>query len=431
MATKGVAVAKHSVSKHTEINTADINALKKENEALRAQLASLRHTKRSVTPHRWRNLFAGLSATVAVVTFSLWNIGYWTRQTIVDTDSFVAATAPLIEDPAIQTALKTEITNQIFSRVNIEEELTKALPENLTFIAAPFANQVRNFAEAQVGKAIESDQAAQVWQQTLTVSHERILGYLDDPSKDSTISLSDVYNFAGSKLQDGKAGFLFGKTLPPSVGNITVKELKNVDKARAALEALNRTVHVLAFVSLSTFILALVLSTKRRNIVVGMGLFTIVLMASTLAALHIAQAQIGQAVATSNAAAAEAAFGIITDALRVQTLGVASLITAGLGIALIASEWSVMVWLRTRLRAGLDWAAAKLPLFSVPTFLSWIAINKGVIGWTLVLVNFVLFAFRMPPTQTGVTNALLASVVVMFALEVIAAIHRRFSATVE
>lgn len=420
-------MAKHSVSKQTEINTADINVLIKENEALRAQLASLRHTKKTTAPHRWRNVFAGLSATIAVVTFSLWNIGYWTRQTIVDTDSFVAATAPLIKDSDIQTALKTEITDQIFSRVNVEEELTKALPENLTFIAAPFAAQVRNFADAQVGKALASDQAAQVWEQTLTVSHKKILGYLDDPSKDSTISLSEVYNFAGSKLQDGKAGFLFGKTLPPNVGNITVKELKNVDKARTALETLNRTVYILAIVSLTTFVLALVLSTRRRNMLVGMGLFTIVFMLSTLAALQFGQMQISQAVVSANASAAEAAFSIITEALRVQTLGVAALIAAGLGVALVVSEWSVMVWLRGLFRKGLDWIVAKLPDFSLPTFVAWIAINKVVIGWTLVAVNFIVFAFRMPPTQTGAVNALVASAIVVLVLESISALYRRFS----
>lgn len=418
---------------HKTVQVPDLSARVQELEAENAKLktALLKQSKyvKVERPSRWRPILSGLCATIAVVSFALWNVGYWTRATITDTDSFVAATAPLIRDQDIEKALQAKISQEIFSRVNLQQELTNVLPENLTFIAEPLASQVEGFATNKIGEALASEQAAQVWQQTLTVAHGKIIDYLEDPTKDSTISLSEVYAFAGSKLQDGKAGFLFGHTLPSSVGNITVANLPNVDKARQALKVLDQTVVALGATTIVMLIAAIALSTKKRNILVGMSIFTLVFMFATVAALAIGQAQIANAVAPEYSDAAKAAFSIITEQLRSQTLGVAWLVMAGLGVMLVVSEWSVMQFIRRSLRLGLDWLAGRLPAFTMPGILSWIALNRLVIAWTLVAVSFALFALRMPPTQSGVMSALVASAVVILVLESIDALQRRFGTT--
>jgi hypothetical protein len=99
-----------------------VASLRAEIAELQAELDALR-TRESNAPkvqkrkHFWRSFGAGTLAVLAVTTFALWNISFWVKDTVVDTNQFVSTMQPLIKDPEIQKALQTEITNQVFSQI--------------------------------------------------------------------------------------------------------------------------------------------------------------------------------------------------------------------------------------------------------------------------------------------------------------------------
>jgi hypothetical protein len=159
--------------------------------------------------------------------------------------------------------------------------------------------------------------------------------------------------------------------------------------------------------------------------VIGISIFTLIMMASTLAALQIASTQIGNSVQPQFAAAAESAQKIITAPLQAQTVGIAALLGAGLFIAIVSSNWPSMVWARKKVRKALDWATIKIAHgWKGAKWLDWFALNRVVIAWTLVAVSFVLFAFRLPPTASGVKEALIMSTIVVIGLEIVASLSR-------
>lgn len=408
-------------------DTAELVALKKENELLRAQLAESKSEKKPGKKQKsfWRALGAGFFAILAVISFSLLNIAYWTKNTVINTDQFVSTMQPLIKDPDVQKALQTNITDEIFAQVNLEAELKKALPENLQFIAAPFAGQVKSFTYNKIGDVLNSQQAYDVWTKILQTGHSQIIAYIQDPNNSGKITVDSVYQLAGEQLKDSDVGFLFNKTLPNSVGTITLANVEGVPKARAALNALQESTIVLSAVAAISTILAIAMSIKRRNMIMGLSIATFIFMLATIQLYSFSAHEIRTVVDPQFAAASEAAYKIIAQPLLEQTQGIAAFIGSIIILVIVTSKWPSMVAARKFARKSLDFIFAKLVRgWGGAPFLNWIADNRSVISWTLIGVAYALFALRIPPTVHGVKEALIFSGVTVLAVEILSGLSR-------
>jgi hypothetical protein len=406
----------------------ELRVLKAENAHLKKELTELT-TKKTVKKHRrsfWFSFFAGLSAVVAVTTFMLFNLSYWTQQTIVDNKKFTAAVSPIIQDQDVQKALQTEISKQIFTRINVEQELQQILPENLQFIAAPLASQFESFATAKIGDALKSDQVQQAWTTTLSTVHGKLMDYIQNPQNDGKITVDDIYKTVGDQLSSSQIGFLFGKNLPSSIGSVTVKEVTWLPKARQYLNLLDKLTKELAIATVVATALAIGLARRRVNMVIGLIVFSGLFMLATLAAIKTGYLQVDGIVKNNDYdAAAKAVYSIISSSLVAQTQGFLALLGSFLIVLFVVSPLDWVVWLRTKFTAGLDWLTIKLPFsFNSPNWLHWASSNKAVIAWTLTAVMYASFALRLPPTVSGVVTALVASLVSVVVLEIAASIER-------
>jgi hypothetical protein len=414
----------------TRSSVDEVLVLRKENEALKVKLSRISApTKRKSSP--WRAFTAGLLAILAVLSIGIFNISFWVKDTVVNTNQFTTTLQPLIKDPAIQKTLQTEISKQIFSQIDLEAELKKALPENLSFIAGPFVGQVQSFTYGKIGDLLNSEQAYNVWAQTLRLSHEKILAYIQNPNNSGVLTVNNLYELAGQQLKSSDVGFLFGKSLPSSVGSIQLADIKGVPKARQAIYGLEKVTRLLGLASVLFAILAIAMASKRRNMVIGLAVFTLLFMLSTLLAISLAGPQISAQVQPQFKDATLATYAIITAPLVTQTQGVAALIGAAILVAIATSSWDSIVWLRSQLRESLDWFTKKTTgTWARAQWVKWIALNRVVIGWTLVAVSFAAFALRIPPTVSGVEQAFIASAIVAAFLELFASISRTSKQTV-
>ena len=405
----------------------DIVELETENELLKEQIALLKQKKESKVKTRsfWQSFFAGFAAIIAILSFILFNVSYWTTQTIIDDKKFTAAVAPIIQDPAVQETLQKEITKQIFERINVEQELKNVLPENLQFIAAPFASQVESFTSDKIGDALKSKQVADAWTNVLSTVHTQLIAYIQDPNNNGVITVDDVYNKVGDQLKTSQIGFLFGKNLPSSIGSITVTEITWIPQAREAINRLQQLTNVLAAVTVISVLAAVALSTRRKSMVVGLISSAFLAMLVCLVALQVGHWKVGQSVAPEYKDAVLAIQGTLTSGFVDQIQGFAALFGALLIILFAASSLDWVMWLRKQFRHLLDWIFTKLPLkFAIPTWLAWIAHNQIVISWTLIAVFFIAFALRIPPTENGVITAFIASAIAVIALACVASFVR-------
>lgn len=406
----------------------ELLTLQAENAHLKQEITQLK-TKKSTkkrTHSFWFSFFAGISAVIAVTTFMLFNLSYWTQQTIVDNKKFTAAVSPIIQNQDVQKALQTEISKQIFARINVEQELQKVLPENLQFIAAPLASQFQSFATGKIGDALQSPQVQQAWTTTLSTVQGKLMAYIQNPQNDGKITVDDIYKTVGDQLSSSQIGFLFGKNLPSSIGSVTVKEVTWLPKARQYLNLLDKLTKELAIATVVFAIAAIALARRRVNMVIGLIVFSSLFMLATLAAIKTGYLQVDGIVKNNDYdAAAKAIYSIVTNSLVAQTQGFLALFGSCLTVLIVVSPLDWVVWLRKKFRAGLDWVTAKLPFsFASPSWLHWASANKAVIAWTLTAVMYVGFALRLPPTVSGVVTALVASFIAVIILEITASVER-------
>ena len=70
----------------------------------------------------------------------------WMDHDLLNTDNYVKTVAPLSSDPAVQTAVATDVTDQLWAKVDVQQQLSGVLPSWAQVFAAPLSNQLKGYA---------------------------------------------------------------------------------------------------------------------------------------------------------------------------------------------------------------------------------------------------------------------------------------------
>ena len=154
----------------TENERAELNRLRAENAALRAQGQAAPQPPRPGGRQRWRTIVAVLLIVLGCVLAPLAGVAVWARNQVTNSDRYVATITPLASDPAIQQAITDQITTQVFTAIDIQALTTqvvdalsarvegRGLPPQaaaaLQGLAGPVANGVEGFVRTQVERTL-------------------------------------------------------------------------------------------------------------------------------------------------------------------------------------------------------------------------------------------------------------------------------------
>lgn len=187
-------------------------------------------------------VIGALLAPVAVVAS-------WARVQLTDTDSFVAAYAPLADDPGVQAFVTDQTVDVIEQNIDIVA-LTSEVIDGITALGTgpaatkaleslkgPAAQGIVSLVHSTVGSFVESDAFAQVWQEALRLSHTQLVATLqNDP--DAAIAVGS----------DGSIGIQLG----PIVERVKDVLLERGLTFAAQIPAIDRTVTIAQNSSLPT-----------------------------------------------------------------------------------------------------------------------------------------------------------------------------------
>ena len=104
----------------------------------------------------------------------------WVKRQALDTTNWVNAADEALDDPAVQDALATYIVDQLYANVNVAQELSNQLPENLQGIAGPIAAGLRQPATIAVEKLLQTNAVQKVWHDANRVAHQKLVDVLED-----------------------------------------------------------------------------------------------------------------------------------------------------------------------------------------------------------------------------------------------------------
>src|SRR4051812_30634647 len=139
----------------------ELAQLRAENAELRARVQRGEH--RGPRPTRNRNILVGMLVVFAAIAFTGASVGVWVRRSLLNNDVFAARVVPLAKDPAVQAAISTKMTDEIFTLVNPQALFQQVLPERGQILAGPLSNAVKGFVGDQVTGFVASDTFAQLW----------------------------------------------------------------------------------------------------------------------------------------------------------------------------------------------------------------------------------------------------------------------------
>ncbi|MCE0763611.1 hypothetical protein LWC35_11950 [Pseudonocardia kujensis] len=349
-------------------------------QRLRAEIAALRTAPPAPPPHRrprgpfrWASLASAVLLVLGLLLVPVSVLAVWTHNQISDTDRFVATMSPVLQDPAVQTAVTGRVTQEIFAQVDVQQLANEAvdalaaqglpapIADRLHGLTGPLADGTRSFVQGKVQEVVSSPAFIAAGQQALTVTHQQLAAVLAGQSSAISVqgadAVLDLYPFIEAAKQRLVAdGFALAAKIPPVHPTITLFPASILVRAQTLYHLLDVAATWLPWVTLAFLIGGVLLARNRRRATLVVGLAVMGTMLALAAGLLIVRGIVVGSVPEQGSAAAASAYDIIVRFVRaaLRTLFVVGLVVAL--AAWVTGRSSAAV----RIRAGLARGVASL-----------------------------------------------------------------------
>lgn len=284
----------------------------------------------------------------------------WTRDELLDTDTFVATVAPLGQNPAIQNAVATKVSNQLVSQTNLEQRVKTALPPRAGFLAEPLSAQVKNVTNQLTLKLVQTPAFQKLWVESVRRSHEQLealllgqkQGSVNSTNGEVTVDLAQVEARVKKQL-DARGITVFNKVPVSRAPTLVLFRSTQLLKIQKLVKFLDKLAVYLPILTLLCFAGAIVLSADRRKGVARAAGGLALTMAVLLIGANVARNQfLGSLLPSQPKDAAAAVIDTVSakllDGIRLILI-VAAVVTL---IAVIAGNSSLRRWMGSRKRPG-------------------------------------------------------------------------------
>lgn len=331
--------------------TTRIARLEAENAALRQDAA-----RTAVVGSRWRAPASAILIVLGLILGSLSTVSSYARDLLTDTNQFVATLAPLATDPAVQAVL-VQATNEVIDR-NVDIPALTAdvfdglrsldLPPRasaaLGLLQTPVTLGAQNLVRSMVENVITSPAFAQVWAQTLRVSHAQALSALRGDADAAVVAGADgtlrlqlgpILEAVRTRLLD--QGITFARAVPTTGVSIVLAESAAMGRAVVAYGVVVTVAAWLPWVALLLLLAGVLVARRQRRALVATATAAVVGMGVLLAAIGIARAVGVGALAAHGTVITPAAAGSVFEQLtapltqRILVLGLIAAVIAVCG----------------------------------------------------------------------------------------------------
>ncbi|MGD9985432.1 hypothetical protein [Pseudonocardia sp.] len=323
-------------------------------ERLRTELATLRSTPPPEAPPRarirWPSIASAVLLVLGLLLVPVSVLSVWTHNQLSDTERFVATAGPVLDDPAVQSAVADRVTAEIFAQVDVQALATQAVDalaaqgvpapvaDRLRGLTGPLAAGTRTFVDDKVHELVASPAFVAAGQRALTVSHQQIAAALAGESSAVVVqggdTVLDLYPFIeAAKQQLVASGFELAARIPEIHPTIALFPASTLVRAQSLYTVLDVAATWLPWVTLALLVGGVLLAKRRRRATMVVGLAVMATMLVLAATLLAVRGIVVGAAAPQSAAAAAATFDIVVRFVRAA---LRTLFVVGLVIALAA-----------------------------------------------------------------------------------------------
>jgi hypothetical protein len=242
--------------------TDELETLRRRVNELEAELAEAPpRSRRPGAPGKrrtaWRTVVAATLIVLACLLAPLSVTAVWASSQVSDTDRYVETVAPLADDPAIQSAVATTVTEEIFRYIDIEtitSDMLDAITQQglppraaagVQALQVPIVNGLQSFTSTQVRKIVASDRFAAVWEQANRTAHAELVTLLSGEqggavsAQNGTVTLNLAPIIERVKQQLIAEGYSVANRIPTVNRSFVLVSSDSVTKVQGLYRLLN------------------------------------------------------------------------------------------------------------------------------------------------------------------------------------------------
>ncbi|MET0663739.1 MAG: hypothetical protein ABWZ42_11465 [Ilumatobacteraceae bacterium] len=247
-------------------------------------------------PPRRKGSAPGWLVWTMIVLASLVAVGgamnSWLNRQLLDTDNWVDVSDDLLSDDEVRGALSIYLVNELFTYVDVSEQLQDRLPDQLQVLAGPISAALRQPAIDAVDRVLDSPQVQEVWREANRVAHTALVNILKGDTRESvdtadgvvTLNLSTVVKNLGQQL--GLPQGVLDR-IPADAGVITIADSEQLAEAQDAVSVVEKLNVVLLVVVILLYAAAVFVASDRRATVRNVGIAVVVTAVVLLVARQI------------------------------------------------------------------------------------------------------------------------------------------------
>jgi hypothetical protein len=347
-------------------------------------------TRPGYSPYR---LGWGISIVLVLASIALFLAFFslWIDRQLLDSDQWTETSTQILEKPAVQTALSNYLVDQLFTSVDVEQELKDQLPNNWDVLAQPATSGLRSLALSGTKSALELPVVQEAWKNANQLAHEQLINILEGGSSNVSTTNGEVTINARSILQEiankvGLSGDLVSK-IPDSAATFTIYQSNNLSTIQNVYKTVKNLRWILAGLAFILYALAIGLAKgRRRRAVIWMGGSFVVVGLLVLITTSLARGPVVSSLAQTTSV--EPAVGDIYDTSTELLRRMAgSLLFTG-----------IFVLLATLLVGPYKWAVSVREFFA-PYFRDYLALS---VATAALLFLIVLWLVPVPGFRTEV-----------------------------
>lgn len=364
---------------------------------------------------RWRTYLALAFTVLFAISLVAANHAAWLVTTVLDTETFVDALAPIPKDPDVARALGQGIADSLLDSAEVGEKIADGLPDGLAFLAVPVAQGLSDLIARIATDIVQSDAFSAIWERTLTLTHRIAMLFVRGvdseviSSEDGvvTLDLTDAATPVFEQLDNLGFDLLDGTT-----PDLTI-ELFEVDN-QGVIQSIVRLVNSIRWfvLALTVVLLGAVYATavdrKRATLWVGTAVSAAMLF-SIIDIRYLQSAVTSGITDPVQLSGVEAALDIVFSRFVLQ-----SWIVFGLGLFIALGGWltgsserAVSVRNTITGESGEESAPSKFALT--------VSTHKRLLEWgAIIVVGLVLLV--APPVSIGLVVFVIAALVVFVAV---------------
>ena len=406
-------------------------------ERLRGEVATLRaqSSGRAGRAGRWVAAIALLVVSGLLFTTSV--LAVFVRTQLLDTDRYVETVAPLIQEPAIQQAIATRVTNAIVTQLDLEQraqELAKALeargaPEAIDLLVGPAVSGLTSFIRTQVQNVVSSERFAQFWESANRTAHQELDALLTTgqgqlltaQGTQVSLNLGSLIELVKQRLIEG--GFSLASKIPQISLTLPLFESAELPKLRTYVSWLNTAAWLLPVLA-AVFLLAgvLVAPNRRRGLLIGSSILAVGMLVLLGAMSAVRTYYLNH---LPNTTSPEVARLLFDTEVRFLVKGIETLLVLFISSAVLcwlAGQSGPARWVKRVIDAVLDGLAGVIsrtdvPIGPVPGWLR--QARRPIIVGVIVLAVAILVLWGQPGIA-GVLWVTFGALVVLAAIEIVA-----------